>query len=267
MSTQLAENAYKYYQYQKGQELPVFVRCENEQAAELDGALTRLRFSEVSEDDYQIIAKRNPLTRLLTIEEASTNVAKQITYAAASDRYGLESIVPKDGYRVYRHKGVALAVYAFTAREWTLGCLSHFGSDEREFRITMNRFLSWALAPLGIVGFWGVPVEEGIVVMNQKDSEGEAIFIDVRGRRTFTVDGSGKMKARFRVIRLDSTLHQRNVSMNQTEVMAFLSAATSFIDSQGLTVGVRQMIQGLSREVEGLVHPRESFKPRTDLSL
>lgn len=268
MTTQVTENTMKYFQYQKGHKLPVFVRFDSTSFGnDLNTVLNSMRFSESSETEYNDAAKQNQHARLLDIQEASPAVARQIAYVASSDRYGAESIVPKEGYRVYRHKNVALIVYAFSAQEWTMGCESHFGSDEKDCRVVLNRYLTWALAPLGIVGFWGVPVEEGVVVMNQRDSTGEAVFIDVRGRKVFSIDGINRMKPRFRVIRLDNSLQNKNLKMNSSEVMAFLAATTSFIDAQGLSVGVRQMIQSLARDVEGLVHPRDSFKPRTDLSL
>lgn len=268
MTTQVTEKTMKYFQYQKGHKLPVFIRFEGATfGSELSTVLGSMRFSETTEAEYNDAVKQNTQSRLLDIQEASPGVARQIAYVASSDRYGAESIIPKDGYRVYRYKGVALIVYAFTANEWTMGCDSSFGSDDQQCRIVLNRFLSWALAPHGLVGFWGVPVEEGIVVMNQRDSGGEAIFVDVRGRRTFSIDGSDRMKPRFRVIRLDNSLHNRNLKMNSSEMMAFLAASTSFIDAQGLSVAMRQLIQSLARDVEGLVHPRDSFKPRTDLSL
>jgi hypothetical protein len=269
MTTQVSENTFKFYQYQKGVGLPVFVRFDTASfGSDLEVALKGLKFSEVTEEEYQTTKKAEPKhCRILAMEEASPAVARQLSHISASDRYGAESIVARDGYRVYRHKAVAMVVYAFSAGEWSMGCHHNIAKNEREFRVVMNRFLSWALAPLGIVGFWGVPVEEGIVVMNQRESEGEVVFLNVRERRMFSIDGSERMKPRFRVIRLDSTLHQRNVNMNSTEVMAFLSATTVFLDTHGLSVGVRQMIQALSREVEGVIHPKESFKPRTDLSL
>lgn len=268
MTAQVSEKTYKYFQYQKGHKIPIFLRYDAaSHGSDLNSLLMTLRFSECNEEEYLDAMRQLEHARLLDIQEASPAVSRQIAHVANSDRYGAESIVPKDGYRVYRYKGVALIVYAFSAKEWTMGCDSSFGSNEREARAVINRYLSWALAPLGIIGFWGVPVEEGIVVMNQRDSEAEAVFVDVRGRRTFSIDGSERMKPKFRVIRLDNSLRNKNLKMNQTEMMAFLAASTSFIDAQGLSVGVRQVIQALARDVEGLVHPRESFKPRTDLSL
>ncbi|MBH48697.1 MAG: hypothetical protein CME71_11060 [Halobacteriovorax sp.] len=268
MTTQVPEKTMKYFQYQKGHKLPVFVRFDSTSfGSDLGKVLGAMRFSETTESEYNDALKHSKDTRILDIQEASPAVARQIAYVASSDRYGAESIVPKDGYRVYRHKNVALIVYAFSANEWSMGCDSSFGSDDSQCRVVINRYLSWALAPHGIVGFWGVPVEEGIVVMNQRDSLGEAVFVDVRGRRTFSIDGSDRMKARFRVIRLDGSLHNKNLKMNSSEMMAFLAASTSFIDASGLSVGIRQLIQSMARDVEGLVHPRESFKPRTDLSL
>ena len=55
--------------------------------------------------------------------------------------------------------------------------------------------------------------------------------------------------------------------MTNEELLSFMSAHSSYLDYQGLSVPVRQMIQTLAKMTEGLVHPEESFRPRTDLSL
>lgn len=116
MTTQVTEKTFKYFQYQKGHKLPVFIRFEAATfGCELSTVLGSMRFSETTEAEYNDAVKQNTQSRLLDIQEASPGVARQIAYVASSDRYGAESIIPKDGYRVYRYKGVALIVYAFTA--------------------------------------------------------------------------------------------------------------------------------------------------------
>jgi hypothetical protein len=55
--------------------------------------------------------------------------------------------------------------------------------------------------------------------------------------------------------------------MKNEELLSFLSAHCSYMDYSGLSVPVRQMIQTLARMTEGLIHPEESFRPKTDLSL
>jgi hypothetical protein len=265
---------YTYFQYFKEMNLPVYIRFD---LAAFDGLLfsflTKMRFSEMKESDAEekvmSMLKKDSRARLLTMEIASLAVSRTIDSVVESDRFGNESIVPKDGYRVYRHKDVALMIYSFGASEWRLGVYADFGNKEGRvaYRTVINRYLSWALAPNGFVGFWGVPVEEGIVVMKARESEGEVVFVDILGRRFISQDGASTMHSRFKILRLDSALKGRNVRMGTEELFSFLTVHTSYFDYQGPSTAVRQMLQALSRMTEGLIHPRESFKPRTDLSL
>lgn len=213
--------------------------------------------------------KKNNLARILHIKEASPIVAKQIQSTMESDRYGAESIIPKDGYRVYRYKETSLMIYSFSAKEWQLGCYKDFGSNQFQFesRMVINRFLSWALVPHGIIGLWGVTVDDGMVAQRPVDSKGEVVFIDVVGLRMIAVDGIKKLRPHFKILRLDPTLKGRNVKMTSEQLLSFLSAYCSYLDSSGLSVPARQIIQALSKMTEGLLHPEESFRPRTDLSL
>jgi hypothetical protein len=131
----------------------------------------------------------------------------------------------------------------------------------------INRFLTWALVPHKIVGLWGVTVDDGMVAQRPIDSKGDAVFIDVVGLRMISLDGVKKLRPHFKILRLDPTLKGRNIKMSNEELISFLSAYCSYLDSSGLSVPVRQMIQTLSKMTEGLIHPEESFRPRMDLSL
>ncbi|MBY0412819.1 MAG: hypothetical protein K2Q18_01575, partial [Bdellovibrionales bacterium] len=157
-------------------------------------------------------------------------------------------------------------------KRWQLGCFSDFGTNKEATiklaaRTVIHRFLSWALAQHGILGLWGVTVDEGMVLQRVTESKGEAVFIDVVGNKILSLDGIKKLGPRFKVLRLDPTLHGRNIRMSKEELVSFISAHASYLDYAGLSVPVRQMIQELTKMTEGLVHPEESFRPRTDLSL
>ncbi len=262
-----------YFQYQKELNLPVYI-CIEPLAFEqrFSDFLSEIKFTKLS-DKEEIEAKKHIAThkhsRVLQIGEATAGVSRQIQMSTESDRYGLESIIPKDGYRVYRYKNIALMIYSFAAKEWQLGCYTNFGNKENlvHSRAVINRFLSWALSPLGILGIWGVKIDDGIVAQRLFDSKGEAIFIDINNQRILTVDGVKKMTPRFKVLRLDPTLKNRNIRMTNEEFLSFLYSHCSYFDYAGPTVPVRQLIQALAKISEGLVHPQESFRPRTDLSL
>lgn len=262
-----------YFQYQKELNLPIYVTADISQfEPSFVDFLIKLKFMKLTdkeENEAESQIKKNPLARILHISEASPLVAKQIQSTMESDRYGAESIIPKNGYRVYRYKDLGLMVYSFNAREWQLGCYKDFGAAGAvvQARMMINRFLTWAFVPHGILGLWGVTVDDGMVAQRPGDSRGEAVFIDVVGQRMISFDGVKKLRPHFKILRLDPTLKGRNVKMSNEELLTFLSAHCSYLDPAGLSVPVRQMVQSLSKMTEGLYHPQESFRPRTDLSL
>ncbi len=67
------------------------------------------------------------------------------------------------------------------------------------------------------------------------------------------------------VMRLDATLHHRNVQMSQEELLSFLNAHHTFLDYPGPTVPVMQAIASIAKKVRGVIHPEESFRPRVEL--
>lgn len=261
------------FQYQKELNLPIYVSADiSSFDPNFVDFLVKLKFTKLSDkEETEALShiQKNNLARVLHISEATPIVAKQIQNTMESDRFGAESIIPKNGYRVYRFKEIGLMVYSFAAREWQLGCYKDFGSAGVIYgsRMMMNRFLTWALVPHGILGLWGVTVDDGMVAQRPSESKGEAVFIDIVGHRMISVDGIKKIRAHFKVLRLDPTLKGRNIKMSSEELLTFLSAHCSYLDPAGLSVPVRQMVQSLSKMTDGLYHPQESFRPRTDLSL
>ena len=265
-----ARRTMKCYQYQKSCGHPIFIKFDpNFFEASLTSFLGQMRFEEIPEEEMTKIANQENHARILELEEASTQVAMRIDETSESDRYGFEKVTPMSGYRVYRYKGIGMLVYSYKHTEWRLGCFNDFGHPDNELacRTIINRFLSWSLIPLGMVGFWGVPVDEGIVVMKQGAANGEAIFVNILGREVLSMDGIRALKSRFQIMKLDPTLQGRNIKMTPEEVLSFLSNHCTYFDYDSLSVPARQLIQTLSRTVVGLLHPLESFKPRTDLSL
>jgi hypothetical protein len=262
-----------YYQFNKELGLPIYLTVDLtvfEQSVQ--DFLMKMKFSKLSESEEVEAVKRlksEKDARVLNLTEATALISKQIMRSMESDRYSKESIFPKEGYRVYRLKNVGLMIYSFGAREWQFGCYKDFGSRamHTDSSMVINRYLSLALSMFGILGIWGVSVDEGMVAQRSLESKGEVVFIDILNHKIITIDGVKKMSPRFKVLRLDPTIRGRNIVMTNEEYLSFISAHCSFMDSQGLSIPVRQMIQAFVRMTEGLVHPEESFRPRTDLSL
>ncbi len=262
-----------YFQYQKDINLPIFLSADLSQFdSTLVDFLSKMKFTKLADKDEAAaleIIKNDNYARVLHLSEASFAVDKQIKSSLESDYYGAESIIPQSGYRVYRYKSVGLMVYSFGAKEWQLGCYRDFGSEANTYsaKIMINRFLTWGLVASGILGLWGVGVEDSVVAQKMVDSNGEAIFVDIKNQRIISQDGVRKIPFNLKILKLDSSLRGRNVRMSSEELIGFLSIHCSYLDSAGLSVPVRQMIQSLSKMSQGMLHPQESFRPRTDLSL
>ncbi len=265
-----------YYQYQKDLNLPIYIALDPQSFdSGLNEFLVSMQFTKLADkEEVQAleIMKKNNASRCLNFFEATPGVSRQIQATIESDRYGQESIIPKPGYNVYRYKEIGLMVYSFGVKAWEFGCYSDFGSSKEAAkklaaRTVIHRFLSWSLVHHGILGLWGVTVDDGMVLQRAIESKGEAVFVDVMGNRILSLDGIKKLGPKFKVLRLDPTLRGRNIRMTNEELLSFLSAHCSYMDYSGLSVPVRQMIQTLAKMTEGLVHPEESFRPKTDLSL
>ncbi len=267
------EQKITYFQYFKEIGLPIFVKANlSDFPNHLLPFLLEQKFSELSDSEVESLEKNNGPSfkgRILTFCLASQTVSKHIERVSVTDKYGLESLVPKGGYKVYRYLGMGMMVYSLGAREWELGCYEDFGERENliAYKSILNRFLSWSLANLGIVGFWGVPVDEGMVVLSQAQSLGEVVFVDVPNHKLLTVDGVRHFKNKFSILRLSRTLKKKNIEMRNEELLSFLFQYCSYFDYQGPPLITRQTIQALSKKAIGLIHPSENFKPRTDLSL
>lgn len=263
---------FTYFQFRRSEEYPVYLRIQTgEYEGEVSNFLKTMGFSVVQAEDLAAVESTLNTrinARLLTVQVAGSQSSRQIEEATESDRYGLESIMPKPGYRVYRYKSFGIIVYSFNATEWQLGCYRNFGSNATalESRTVINRYLSWALAPLGVVGFWGVPVDEGMAMMKRDQSFGEVVFFDVQKRNALTMNGVVPIRSKFSLLRLDN-VQKKPKRMSSEELISYLTNNSTFIDYEGPSIPIRQAIQELSRFTVGVFHPRENFTARRDISL
>ncbi|RPJ72538.1 MAG: hypothetical protein EHM20_13620, partial [Alphaproteobacteria bacterium] len=105
-----------YFQYQKDLNLPIYLSADlTSFEASFGEFLGKMKFHKLSDKEEASALeeiKKNNKARILHVSEASPLVAKQIQGMMESDRYGAESIIPKDGYKVYRYKEMGLMVYS-----------------------------------------------------------------------------------------------------------------------------------------------------------
>ncbi len=265
------ETHLSYFQYFSETELPVFISLDLEKfPTEILAFLEDFGFVKLTEDQWdekKTLFSTAPYARLLQIHEAGPIASRQIESALESDRFGPESIVRNAGYKVYRYKGEGLLVYSSASKIWELGVGSQFGEDQGPVahKIILGRYLSWALSPLAHVCFWGVPVKEGMVVMDARKSKGELIVLDYKGRRILSKDGARQIKGLFKIFKLDKRLRNKDKLLSQAELMSFLLSNTAYLDDGGIPAPIRQVIQGLVRIVDGRLYPEENFEPRVIL--
>ena len=162
-----------------------------------------------------------------------------------------------------------MLVHSMSSVEWHLGCFPDFGHVDFEApcKQVINRFLSWALAPLGYVGVWGTPVEEGVVVQRAMESNCEAVFFNVAQRKILTVDGEKRLRFSFSFIKLDPSMKNRSMEMKFESLLSFLTINTTYFGPMGLPTNVRQLLQTLTRYSQGQVYPKENFQPRQEARL
>ncbi len=267
------EEKLTFYQFNKKNDFPIYIKLNTSDfEPDILSFIKSLNFEELGAADAKSAQERiktDPRSRILRIEEASLLVSRQIAAARESDRFGLESIIQKNGYKVYRYKNIGMLVFSSVSKEWQLGCFPDFGSVDFEMhsRIVMNRFLSWALAPLGYIGFWGTPVDEGLVIQRSHDTKGEAVYINVIDRSVLSIDGEKRLRFNYRLIRLDNSLRGQSSEMSFEQLLGFLSVNNTYFGETGQPEFVRQMVQTLAKMSAGLNYPRESFVPRQSARL
>lgn len=267
----VAQRPERFFQYYKEADYPVFIKLDSDfLKADFFKLLKELHFTELTSDEVKSKSAlfSHRFCRVLHITEATPKTSQLIKSNSTDDRFGPETFTDLATHRVYRYKDQALVVYSFRFKEWQMGCYSTFAEGEHFFeaKMVMGRFLGWSLSVLGIVGFWGSPVEEGLVINKPIESRGEVVFLDIKRMVMLTIDGEKKIKSAFTIIRLDNTLSNRNIRMTKEELIGFLGSSTVYVDFQGLTISVRQVIQEISHFAHGIIHPAINFRPRMNLS-
>ena len=251
-----------YFQFQKELGYPVFVRFEEKDLEfKCESMLTKMGFSKLGEEEFKQIEIVNDKTRILNIQGASIKVAKQIDQAGAFDSYGPESVREFGTYDVYRYKGVGMIMCGHNSTLWEAGIKS-IEKNPLEVKTLVVRYLSLALAPFGVISFWGVPVNEGFVIMKAGEANFETVFVDIDNNCFITQDGIQDISFDTQILRLDESLKGRVKGMSKEELVSFLSVKTCYLSGRGLDPRIKDSIFELANTVEGFIYPVENFKPR-----
>lgn len=256
-----------YYQFYQELNYPIFIKFESADfELNFQQILNDLGFSKVENKKLSKINIEKNTTKVLSIKEAVPKVVRQIrSIHFSSDRYGDESITPFGHYDLYRYRDVGMMVMGHE-NYWEMGVC--FREDRvLKIKVMVTRFLSLALASQEVVGFWGVPVEEGFVVRKPQEANFESLFIDVHRGVILTQDGLKKIGAHLQILRLDETIHGESRRMTRESLVSFLCTNTTYFSYKGLDYQLRMAIFELVTYAEGIIYPVENFQPRTGLQL
>ncbi len=253
------------YKFTQSEKYPIYLKLEDFEdeklAKDILFSCGFIPFQGKEEDLQKLLDNPKESCKYIKLKAASFKIAAQIGSTSSVDQYGAESISPRGSFKIYRYAGMSMLIYASTSKEWELAAMPHFFAESNAAiaRVVINRILSWALAPMGIVGFWGEVIKDGLVIRNAREAHGEACFVDLRRMMIIHAQGESPIKSSFNFVRPDRTLKDRMITMRAEELFSFLCSKTTYFDFQGLSVAVRQILQQMSRVLIGIVYPEEKF--------
>ena len=260
-----------YFQYFKEHNYPLALCIDIETfGSECFNGLKLLGFSEITEEEWKGLKKS-----FIKVEVVlpAPSVSHYIKSSTLSGFKGKESLALKAKYKVYKLQGRGLLEFSDKQPRWIISLLaaetSSLDQFQSEFIHLMNRTISWALIKLSCVGFWGIPVTDGLIGMKPSESNSEAFFVDLKNQRILSVDGVIPLADKLQILRLDSTLRDRSRGMKPEEVYSFLLHRAALFHPIGTHRQVKLAVTYLASYAKGIVWPKDSFNPRvnTDATL
>ena len=262
----MTEKYFGYFQFREELGYPIFLRFEDENLeGELLETLELLGFNKVDRDAVKSIPFQAKKTKILKVGMANARLVKKIQAASLDIRLNENESYSEMGlYDLYSYKSQSLMVVGEQNPLWELSLVST--KNQFAVRGTLIRFLSLALAAHGVVGFWGVPVDEGIVIMNSANSNHEVVFIDMKISKIISFEGVKELQGDFQILRLSSTLRNEMKKMERESLYSFLSVNTTFFGSKEYLFALNKACFELSNMAIGVIYPKANFKPRLETS-
>ncbi|MCY4524397.1 MAG: hypothetical protein OXB84_06635 [Halobacteriovoraceae bacterium] len=273
MKQENKENKFSFFKFCQNEDFPIYIKVDLSQfGPQLVGFLSRNHFSQVPKEKISQIEKdvqKKKHTRILLLSLAPSAALRQSISYSQGDQFEQESIIPHERYQIYRYGKLALMLYSDNSREWRLGGLPQFGSfkDEKAYKIILNRYLGLSLLAMGIVGFWGSKTDGGMIVLNKKESSGDAVFVDVEHNKLIASNEVLPIPQNFEFIRLDRRLKGKNKKMTKEELYSFLSINCTYFDYGNKNIIIKQAIENIVYSYKGYVRMRDNLENTTDLSI
>ena len=264
MNTKEKKTFTQYFKWQPKLGYELYLKLENEEMVNhLEPAMKTIGFEKIEEKDVKSSKVYSPKeSTIVTIKKASHKLNSKICLSnGLFDSFAEESVYSQGLYSIYRFKGAGLLIFAENKFEWELA-LKYNSLDLDTFRVMLTRLVSFALAPQGVVGFWGVPVDEGVVIRRAFETKFESVFIDLKREVMVTYDGIKDIECGLQVLRLDHALDRDPIRMRNEELLSFFSSHHTYLSYMGQHPVIKQTLISLVKASEGFVYPEKRFKPR-----
>ncbi|MEC7183511.1 MAG: hypothetical protein VXW15_12405 [Bdellovibrionota bacterium] len=263
-----------------GEELnyPIYLKVQDQAVPkEIVDMILSFGFKALDEErskEIESVLREREDSRVLDIRCASPDVRLQLSRIQESDLYGFESIIPQNGYNVYRYKDGGVLVFSSSANIWKLGCWTGFkeGDDlKKAYNIILNRFVSWAFVEHGVIGFWGRILGKEIELLKQKESNGEAFYVDTEKNVAFNFKGELLSIQNVDIVREERGVvmapNKKKRAVSKERFISLLFGSCTFFDLKGLSVRVREMIVKIAKTQCGYIKPKSKDGSARDLSL
>ena len=248
----MSEHKTTYYQYQQALGYPVFVKLAPElKEGRVEKLLLDLGLHELSEKDQKKIPINRLSSKVLSLTKAGPRVAQQVNTSDQLDRFGFEVLSQRENYQIYTYRRLGMMVFSHAHIVWEMGLVTNLETTEElmGLRVMLNRFLSWSLAPFGVVGFWGVLTDDGFAVMKQAQSFGEVVFVDLDKKTLLSSSGVRTLSGALTITRADR--QNAKGSISREEMVSFLSTATTYLSHTGLPQLLKKNVFALGSMSKG----------------
>lgn len=257
----MTDSNFTYFQYKKEDNYQVFLRFEDAEFEEiLTSVISKLGFSKLEREEVKNIKYIANKTKILQVGRASTILSRKIDEAEFSQSsYGFETLTNMGTYEVYKFRHIGMMILSQNKHVWELG-IKETSNIEALYAI-FGRYLSYALASEEVVGFWGISVDNGLVVMTPEKSSYEFVLIDTKKSLIHNFDKTKKMNPNFEIIRLNDAMLSGHKMMSREELFSYLSANTTYLSYMGFEIGIRDAVSKLAKNSLGCVLPESDFQP------
>jgi hypothetical protein len=250
-----------YYKFELNSQVLFFVNMESENEF-VKTFFEKFGLVECEEKDKKISIEEKTL---IVLKDASPMLAKRIGSFSAENKYGDETVQPYGDFNLYKYRGVGMLMIPHQHNIWEMAITGSTKEGvEAKLRAMLMRVLSFVLAPFDIVGTWGVPVDEGMVLLSQKDSNGEAVFVDLDSMKLLTVEGEKDMTSPFEIIKLDKNLKNNAQSISKEELIGTLTHHCTYFSFQGIPYNLKGKMMDIANMSEAILYPFDHFEPRKD---